>query len=221
MGAVLGVRGLGNIKLNYRRATMMVQADLFAEVESDLLERIRLRRDYVEAKMKDYVVSEEGCWEYQGVIHGHGYGIISLRVSSRPTAALAARAHRVSYAFYNGVDPAEMHVCHKCDNRKCLNPDHLFLGTHQDNMRDKGVKGRVKGEANPNSKLTLGVVKDVVKAILEGKSNPTIAKSCKVKHNQISRIRHGKAWKDFTASLGYEPAKYIKFKRKKAAEPLE
>jgi hypothetical protein len=224
MGAVHGVRELGNIKLNYRRATMMVQADMFAEVESDLLERIRLRRDYVEARMKYYKATEEGCWEYQGISEPAGYGKLSMYVSGLTPRGKNVRAHRLSYAFHNGVDPSDKLVCHTCDNPKCINPNHLFLGTHEDNMRDMREKGRMffqYGEANPNNKLSSENVKSIVSSIVAGKGNTEIAEGFEVTHYLISNIRNGKAWKDFTASLGYEPAKYIKFKRKKAAEPLE
>ena len=202
----------------------MVQADLFEEVESDLLERIRLRRGFVEAKLSNYTVSEEGCWEYQGQRQPYGYGRFSIYVNSMTPKARKASTHRLSYALHNGVDPAEMFVCHTCDNPSCINPKHLFLGTHKENMKDMAVKGRAApqvGEANAASKLSSDTVKDIVEAIKAGRGNKDIAEGVGVSHSQVSSIRHGKAWSAFTASLGYEPTKHIKFRRKKAAEPLE
>lgn len=70
------------------------------------------------------------------------------------------QAHRVSYELYKGIIPDALHVCHTCDVTTCVNPDHLFLGTHTENMQDSARKGRksrkiVKwGDQNPSSKLT-------------------------------------------------------------------
>lgn len=81
-------------------------------------------------------IDENECWNYTGFRHANGYGIFSYR------GRYSAAAHRVAVELFVGpFDPA-LHVCHRCDNPPCINPDHLFLGTHEDNMRDMARKGR-------------------------------------------------------------------------------
>lgn len=77
------------------------------------------------------------CWEYSGSKQKAGYG--ELYIGDRKVSA-----HRISYYLFNGVTPGDLLVCHKCDNPKCFNPSHLFLGTVRDNALDMMRKGRGK-----------------------------------------------------------------------------
>lgn len=76
-----------------------------------------------------------GCVEWSGYTRGDGYG--SLRVNKKQV-----QAHRVAYELRHGPIASGLLVCHKCDNRRCINPEHLFLGTNQDNVNDMMAKGR-------------------------------------------------------------------------------
>ena len=88
------------------------------------------------------------CWLWQAATDGWGYGQIKVARKTRG-------AHRISYEITKGPIPDGMCVCHHCDNASCMNPNHLFLGTQQDNMSDKVQKGRAAtGEHNGRAKLT-------------------------------------------------------------------
>jgi hypothetical protein len=92
------------------------------------------------------------CWHWRKSVGSSDYGVLSWRGRAIP-------AHRVSLALALGRDiPDGAFVCHHCDNPRCFNPHHLFLGTHKDNMQDKARKGRTpkfNGDKGPRCKLTM------------------------------------------------------------------
>ncbi len=105
----------------------------------------------VREKLDWYSMPEpnSGCQLWLGGGRGDGYG--ALRTDRQD------RAHRVAWREYRGPIPDGMYVLHKCDVRCCINPDHLWLGTHNDNMADMARKGRCpsyRGEKHPRAKLT-------------------------------------------------------------------
>jgi hypothetical protein len=88
------------------------------------------------------VSKTDDCWNWIGAIGETGYGNFGIGYRTY-------RAHRLSYEMHYGPIPSGMLVCHKCDNRKCVRPDHLFIGTHKDNMTDCSEKGRLPKTCEP------------------------------------------------------------------------
>ena len=95
--------------------------------------------------------SKDECWEWQASGNGRGYGRIKINQKMES-------AHRVAWEIYHRMEiPKGLYICHHCDNTKCVNPFHLFIGTQLDNMADCAKKGRLgasRGEDNPRSILT-------------------------------------------------------------------
>jgi hypothetical protein len=128
------------------------------------------------------------CWPWLAHRDRHGYGRFTVRGRS-------ALAHREAYALFYGHEPQGMLVCHSCDNRSCCNPDHLWAGTHGDNVRDMLAKGRQddrRGERNPATKLTADQACAIRNAV--GVKQSTLAARYGVSVSMVSLIRLGQAW---------------------------
>lgn len=137
------------------------------------------------------VNKSETCWNWIGVKDKDGYGTLSIRGKG------LKRAHRLSWEIHNGPIPDGMSVLHKCDNPSCVNPEHLFLGTQLDNMRDKTAKGRgiyLKGEDAGRTKLTEKQVRQIRRMIEEGKTQRAIAKEFSITHGAVHLIAKRINW---------------------------
>jgi hypothetical protein len=148
--------------------------------------------------------SDEGCWLWEGQTRTHGYGQIRVMGTRMGT-------HRFSWRLHNGSIPAGIFVCHHCDNPACVNPAHLFLGTHDDNMADRNRKGRMefgdqhharrhpelvaRGERNGQAKLTMPHVRAIREAYRAGGlSQRALAAQYGVTQRVIWGIVNNRAW---------------------------
>ena len=145
----------------------------------------------LELRFWEKVKKTNDCWIWIGAIDDRGYGSIGVNGRTR-------RAHRLSYEMLNGAIPKGLFVCHKCDNKKCVNPNHLFLGTAKDNTMDMIKKGRAKhaiGENAGRSKLTKEQVTQIRKRYKKGESTRKLASHYPVSHTQIWEIVTYRHWK--------------------------
>lgn len=133
-------------------------------------------------------VPECGCWLWTGGRYSNGYG-------SMPSGKKAGNepAHRFAYRTFKGVIPAGLFVCHKCDTKSCVNPDHLFLGTHQQNMNDMVAKGRgAIGERHGFAKLS---DEQVISIRADPRPLFAIAAEHGVSDATIHNVKRRKTWK--------------------------
>jgi carbonic anhydrase/acetyltransferase-like protein (isoleucine patch superfamily) len=134
------------------------------------------------------IESGSGCWLWRGSLHANGYGKFSIGMRT-------LLAHRASYELFVGTIPSKMFVCHRCDVRSCVNPEHLFVGSHAENMLDMRQKGRahkVIGSMARNAKLSEDDVIDIRNS--DG-SVKALSVLYGVSHGLISDVRHGKKWR--------------------------
>lgn len=133
------------------------------------------------------------CWAWLGGISFDGYGKLGSR-----------RAHRISWELHNSPIPDGLFVCHICDNRRCVNPAHLWLGTNQDNLADASAKGRNIRQREPRLGLTgvrppWSVIAEIRMRHAAGESGSSLARAYALSPATISRYvtgsrRNGRKW---------------------------
>ncbi|HEX4604309.1 MAG TPA: HNH endonuclease [Candidatus Angelobacter sp.] len=134
--------------------------------------------------------SASGCWLWQGMVRPDGYG--AARFQGREQGA-----HRVGWKLFRGEIGPGMVVCHRCDVRPCVNPEHLFLGTAAENAEDMIEKGRSpRGEKHGSAKLTTEQVGRIKTMLAEDKLYMSeIAREFGVSPTTVRAIRTGRTWK--------------------------
>lgn len=153
-----------------------------------------LRRKTIEERLWDQVERTDQCWIWKGHVNNKGYGVIGQ--GDRKTLLV----HRLSYELAKGSIPTGMLVCHTCDNRRCVRPDHLFLGTSKENTQDMLQKGRARGnrksigETNPHATFTEGDIREIrrLRGIVK---QDELARRFSTRQSTISNIQLGRTWK--------------------------
>lgn len=155
----------------------------------------------IENRFWEKVRKTENCWLWEGAQAGSGYGTF-CGADGKMTSA-----HRIAYWLVNGDIPPGYVICHKCDVKLCVNPDHLWCGTQQQNVDDMIQKGRFargkqlnhapqNGSLNNNAKTNEDNVVLVRKLLDQGMSQAEVARRTGIKRGNVWCIKHRKSWKE-------------------------
>ena len=125
------------------------------------------------------------CWPWKGAGKGNGYGNVRLGDKN-------ITAHRLSYKLFWGDVPDGMDVCHLCDNRWCVNPDHLFIGTRAENVADCVSKGRASGGNRKH--LKENTIQEINRRLHAGVPPSRIADSLNVNYGTVTAIKRGSSY---------------------------
>lgn len=131
----------------------------------------------------------QSCWTWIGAKHEQGYGVLFVKGGTR------LRAHRLSWILHNGDIPQGLWVLHRCDNTRCVNPKHMYVGTHADNMRDCIDRRTMRhGEGHPNRVVSEADVREI-RALSGSMSFVAIGKRYGISARTACDIAHRVWWK--------------------------
>lgn len=143
----------------------------------------------LDQRLSAKITVTDDCWLWKASTFPNGYGQYKHEGKNW-------KAHRLVYTLLVGPIPEDLSVLHRCDVRTCVNPAHLWVGTHQENMDDSAAKGRKGRENNPNSKLTEVDIREIRDLCLSGLfSGPEIGQWYGVTGTMIGYIKRGNHWK--------------------------
>ena len=141
-----------------------------------------------------------GCWEWQGARTDFNHGLLSILPAKQSTipgeSRHGIRAHRLAWILFRGEIPKGMLVCHKCDNPSCVRPDHLFLGTQDDNMKDAAKKNRMpKGTHHHNHLMTEDRVAELRKQRRLGLTYRELSEMFQIHLQTVAAIVQRRSWR--------------------------
>lgn len=139
------------------------------------------RAKHPRERFETFVLRTDTCWLWQGVLSNRGYGLLS--VSGRYVGA-----HRFAYTEFVGPIRDGLFVCHRCDVRKCVNPNHLFLGTQSDNVKDMVAKGRHVCNLPDNTKVSDADIAQIRDRCSKGEYQKIVAAAFGISQQQVSKI---------------------------------
>jgi len=156
-------------------------------IKNDSVDNINLENiQHIIERFESKINKDSLCWIWKGNYFRYGYGYLNV-------AGKNISANRISWMLHNEKTPGKYFVCHKCDNPQCVNPDHLYLGSPQDNSDDMKKRNRsLRGELCPASKLSNDDVEQIKKRHKNGEYQRLLAKEFGVTREHLNKIINGK-----------------------------
>lgn len=158
-----------------------------------------MRKGFVRDRAKvlrNIAIAPEGCWEWQRYRSPNGYGRIKHD-------GVMEYAHRYSFIAHGGEIPDGLYVLHSCDNRRCVNPDHLHAGTHAENLREMVERHRqCSGERNGRSKITDQDAAAILDCLSRREPKNDVARRFGISRWSVDFLAKGKTWRHIARSDG-------------------